>query len=336
MGFIDVLRKKNKLHISGVNEMKTTMIIYESHHGSAKKAAMILGTVIGNTKVYEVSEAPGTTKFNSIVAVFDLYGPDTAVRIVEYLKKVKEQIAEKPMAVIGVGLSQMVFPAVCEKIMEATGRKKLETFFTKGELRIYELTDVERKELEHFSEMAGIPLMDKGKFDIVSVIDIAKNLALKYRTPEKAMPKEYLKEKIEEFIKAHNTLALATGKDEWVRCTPLEYVYIDGMFYIISEGGLKFKGLWQNENVSVGICERYQEMGKLKGMQITGRAKFVELFSSEYKKVLAARNIAVEKVDQMPSTLYMIRICPVKYEILNSDFKNDGFDVKQILELNNK
>ena len=37
------------------------------------------------------------------------------------------------------------------------------------------------------------------------------------------MKKADLKEKIEGFIGAHNTCALATGCDGFVRCTPIEY-----------------------------------------------------------------------------------------------------------------
>jgi len=81
-----------------VDEMKTTMIIYESHHGSAKKAAMILGTIIGSIKVFPVDEAPATINFNNLVVVFGFYGYGTATATMAYLSKVKDQISEKPMA----------------------------------------------------------------------------------------------------------------------------------------------------------------------------------------------------------------------------------------------
>ena len=60
-----------------------------------------------------------------------------------------------------------------------------------------------------------------------------------------------LKERIEGFIDKHNTGALATASGDFVRCTPVEYNYVDGCFYIFSEGGLKFKGLKENKNVFV-------------------------------------------------------------------------------------
>ena len=55
-----------------------------------------------------------------------------------------------------------------------------------------------------------------------------------------------LEEKIEDFIKANNTGALATASGDFVRCTPIEYNYIGGAFYLLSEGGLKFKALKDN------------------------------------------------------------------------------------------
>ena len=51
-----------------------------------------------------------------------------------------------------------------------------------------------------------------------------------------------LKEKIESFIGANNTCALATASADMVRNTPIEYNFVKGCFYFFSEVGLKFKG----------------------------------------------------------------------------------------------
>ena len=53
-----------------------------------------------------------------------------------------------------------------------------------------------------------------------------------------------LKEKIDAFIGAHNTCALATASSDMVRNTPIEYNYVDRFFYFFSEGGVKFKCLY--------------------------------------------------------------------------------------------
>ena len=62
---------------------------------------------------------------------------------------------------------------------------------------------------------------------------------------------------IEGFIKGHNTCGFATGYGDYVRCTPIEYTYMDGCFWFVSEGGSKFIGLEKNRNVSLAIFEYY-------------------------------------------------------------------------------
>ncbi|KNZ40660.1 hypothetical protein AKG39_16450 [Acetobacterium bakii] len=161
--------------------------------------------------------------------------------------------------------------------------------------------------------------------------DIACELALKYRVPKKPMAKDFLREKIRAFILSHNTMVLATAKDDWVRCTPLEYIYLDGIIYVITEGGLKCKGLWQNENISAVIYDAYRTMANIKGLQITGKAECIEVMCDEYQQVFMKRHLPLKKIDELPISLYLIRVTPVKYEILNSDFKKDGFDVRQVL-----
>ena len=52
-----------------------------------------------------------------------------------------------------------------------------------------------------------------------------------------------LREKINAFLRAHNTGALATAGGDLVHCTPIEYNYVDSCLYLFSEGGLKFKCL---------------------------------------------------------------------------------------------
>jgi hypothetical protein len=282
--------------------MKTTIFICESLSGDPGRAASILSSIIGNTRIYTPGDAPAAPKCTGIVLVFGSGRSDSSAAVLEYLAKIRPEIAEKPVAVIGVGPTRSEFSAIVEKVREITGKQEFETFFSEGPLCVSALAD------------------------------IAEKFALIYRLPEKAMPGSILKEKIEEFVKSHNTLTLAAAKGDWVRCTPLEYIYLDGMFYIISEGGLKCKGLWQNENVSAAIYKEYTSMGDLKGLQITGKAAFVEPFGEEYTRVFSIKNIAPEKLLQLAVTLYLIRICPTKYEMLDSDFKNEGFDVKQSID----
>lgn len=147
----------------------------------------------------------------------------------------------------------------------------------------------------------------------------------------KKMEKSELMCVVEQFIKAHNTCALATGAGEFVRCTPIEYNYVDGVFYLFSEGGLKFRALRDNSNVCVAIYEPYDGFDKLKGMQVSGEADIVEPFTDEYNKLLAVKKIPLEMMKKLPQPMNLIKITPVVIDYLNADFKKDGFQSRQQL-----
>ena len=92
------------------------------------------------------------------------------------------------------------------------------------------------------------------------------------------MPEEALKQAVEKYIQENNTCALATGSGDYVRCTPIEYSYHDGKFWMFSEGGEKFIGLEKNANVSLAIFDKYDGFGNLESLQIMGRAEIITVF----------------------------------------------------------
>lgn len=112
-----------------------------------------------------------------------------------------------------------------------------------------------------------------------------------------------------------------------VHCTPIEYNYINGNFYLLSEGGLKFRGLYANKNVSLAIYEPYQGFGKLAGMQI------IEPFSDEYNKILEYKKIPKTAIEKMPHPMNLIKVTPMEIDFLNSKFKEEGCDSRQHLNL---
>ncbi len=143
------------------------------------------------------------------------------------------------------------------------------------------------------------------------------------------MEPEALKERIDSFITGHNTCALATASADMVRCTPIEYNYIDGIFYLFSEGGLKFKALKENKRVGMAIYEPYRGFGNLKSLQIKGKAEIIEPFSDEYMRLLEYKKIPVEAIKKMPHPMNLIKIIPDSFDYLDSDLKKDGLDIRQ-------
>ena len=145
------------------------------------------------------------------------------------------------------------------------------------------------------------------------------------------MPREELLPAAEKYINENNTCALATAADGFVRCTPIEYTYHDGAFWMFSEGGLKFAALDKNKNVCIAIFDKFGSFAGLKGMQVTGTADVVEPFSKEYDKAAEYRKIPLDALKKLPRPMNLIKIIPTEIEFLNSDFKKQGYDVRQKL-----
>lgn len=159
----------------------------------------------------------------------------------------------------------------------------------------------------------------------------------KYWTEKEAaangMEKEKLKEWIEAFIKERNTCALATASSDFVRCTPIEYNYLDGAFYLFSEGGLKFIGLKENKYVSLAIYDAYDGFGNLKGLQVQGKAEMIEPFLPEYIKLLDHKKIPIDNMKKLPKPMNLIKVIPESYDLLDSQLKQEGYDIRQHLDL---
>ena len=143
------------------------------------------------------------------------------------------------------------------------------------------------------------------------------------------MDRNMLLVEIEKYIMAHNTCALATGCHDFVRCTPIEYNYKDGRFWLFSEGGLKFKALACNKNVCLAIFDSYSGFRQLGGMQISGTAELVEPWSVEYMDLLEYKKISAENLKKLPFTMYLIKVKPSRIDFLWSEFEKMGFASRQ-------
>ena len=142
-----------------------------------------------------------------------------------------------------------------------------------------------------------------------------------------------LRAMVEEYVEANNTCALATGTGDYVRCTPIEYSWHDGCFWMFSEGGKKFIGLATNPHVCLAIYDRYEGFGKLHGMQVMGRAEVVEPFSEAYNDHAAWKKISMEFLRKLPTPMHLIRVRPSRIDCLFSDFKELGCAPRQTLVL---
>lgn len=150
------------------------------------------------------------------------------------------------------------------------------------------------------------------------------------------MGSDELRKRVFEYLNENSVCALASGSGDCVRCTPLEYSFHDGDFWIFTEGGHKFLSLEKNVCVSLAVYDNNPSFTELRSVQVTGKTEIVEPFSeryvshAEYKKISLP---ALKKLSEEGHPMYLLCIHPSLMEVLFSSFRKDGYDPRQTLSL---
>lgn len=314
--------------------MKKNLFIYESHYGTTKRTAEIFALLAANSKVCDVNNI--TVNLNLYDKVFfavGFHGIDTASSTKELIIKNKDILLEKKIGFIGVGLSEYGSENYLKVVEDTLGRKVDYNVFIHGQVRVNNLTDVDKETLKVFLNNQNLKLIDLGLFKEEEVCDKASKLIQEINKTEKTMTDEKLQEEIDNFINSKNTCTLCTGDNDFVRGTPIEFIYNDRNFYFITEGGLKYRGIIKNKKVAITLYNEYSGFEKLKGLQMQGDVELIPLYSQEYMKVMKLKNLKEEYLNNIPINMNVLKVKINRYEFLNSDFKKEGFDVKQVLVL---
>lgn len=143
------------------------------------------------------------------------------------------------------------------------------------------------------------------------------------------MDQEQAKAAADKFIRNHNTCGFATATGDYVRCTPIEYTWMDGCFYFVSEGGNKFIGLEKNPNVSLAIFEYYGDKNDSHGLQCMGTAELYPPRCELFKKLLAFKGIPYDVMKAAKVDVCLVKVTPKVIEMYDTDFVKQGYDIRQ-------
>ena len=143
-----------------------------------------------------------------------------------------------------------------------------------------------------------------------------------------SISEQEFEESVIEYLNQHNVVHLATGRDNEVRSTPLEYFNNGLTVYISSEGGGKFANLKVNPNVSYSISDPYEpekDFFGAVGLQVWGiAATFKKNDSPEkYEEIRKHRRhkdaLKKQGIEQLARerNFNIITIAPVKIRYLN-------------------
>jgi flavodoxin len=311
--------------------MQRTLIVYESKYRTTEQIVKIFAKILGPAQYIK------SDKFNKeyndrdlVVIASPIYNEQLHQNIINFVSEQKDWLRDRKVALLSVALSKKSGLNALTPLKNLLEDCVIWSGTTKGRLAIDKLTEDDKKRLKRFYEKVGKPFQNR---DELSLNDVVKKACCIKELRDKCievLPDEILLTEIEKFIKSHNTCALATGYGDKIRCTPIEYLYLTGIFYIISEGGEKFANITLNENVSLSIFDPYSGMDNLGGMQISGKAFVIEEGSEEYEKIFEYKGISIKKMNELRFSLNLIKIIPKKVEFISSNFKSKGYPTKQI------
>ncbi len=279
--------------------MVKTLLLYDGKKSSSERIAHRLSYLIGNAKVTEMSEAPSDiTAYGGFCFVFNFYGAVTAGKVTGFLRTHQEQLFGKRVALVGIGFSDLGFMNYVVNTEKSTGLTGIEGYFLNREEQAFR---------------------------------VGTEIGRMMQAPVTCLDETELSARIDSFVAAHNTLAMATSTEGYVRCTPMNYLYLDGVFYLITEGGNKFRGILESGRCSAAIFNPSSDNEPNCGVQIHAEAKILPADSSEYMAIMNMKGYTEEQLNALPVSLFLIKLIPLRYDYYNASLEQDGFDAHQIL-----
>jgi len=277
--------------------MRTTLIVHAADDRAAARAASILGLVLGPAIVAPTDQAEVTHAEFLVLVASAGWEPEVAGWSIGH----RGVLGDVPAGVLWLDAEdrdhlehEIGARAVHQALIAPASADRLETVLRE--------------------ELVDAALAMKARRDA----DVPAQL-----------PSSALRERIEAFLAAHNTCALAVASSHGVRVVPIEYRYHAGSLYLLSEGGEKFAHLLLAPEVSVCIFEPYRGWANLAGLQLQGRARLLDDDSVELERLLEWEGITPLQRTQLPVALHGIRIDLRSADFLSSAFRAQGLEVRQ-------
>lgn len=274
--------------------MARTLIVYDDGSQLLEKAADVAGCFASLVKCVPASQAERLDAYRNLVLVCNAAGASQTLLAVA--AQAKEHRTGLLMVGSGAGCREDIEAALGRPLICSAG---LETGW-----------------LEADGYCDGLLCALHG---VLSAVD----------GPVKTLPREELKARIDAFVLRHDACALACASDGFVRNTALDFRYMDGNFYIVSEGGQKFHAILRDPKVSLLIYDSPKQGGNVTSVQVAGRAYRVPMWSDEYVQILEKTWGNVQTRRNSLVRLNVLKIIPDRMEYFSYTLKPLDVDLKQ-------
>lgn len=310
--------------------MVGTLVIYESIHGFTTRIANSLALILGPARCCRTAEFQGDhDAYDTVVICAPVYSDIIDGPIRTFVADNADWLITKKVVLVCTCLVESRANEYLLPLSSVLGKSVVLQAALGGELILHQLSNSDRDTFHQFCGISGVGFRDYNLYKKHQFINLVRDIHRIQGQGRKVMEKSLLTQYIDAFLKSHNTCTLATGYDENIRATPMEYTYLNRHIYFLSEGGEKFSNLLINPHVSVCVYDSYKNREELAGMQITGIAQCVQLDCEEYYSVVKHQEIIYEKIAALPFTMHLIKINIDKIEFLSAEFKKLGYDIKQ-------
>jgi nitroimidazol reductase NimA-like FMN-containing flavoprotein (pyridoxamine 5'-phosphate oxidase superfamily) len=123
----------------------------------------------------------------------------------------------------------------------------------------------------------------------------------KMKIKRKHPTKQELEKEIIDYLEKKHPCSLATcGKDGKPRISVVDYINDGIVIYILSEGGEKFKNIFENNQVAIGIGTSARTSLSVRGVNIWGTA---EIFNDESKEFTHALELFKPIIQSMEKSM---------------------------------
>ncbi len=310
--------------------MQRTCVIYESKYGSTAGIAGAIALVLGPARTCRPEEFSSDMRsFDLFVIGTPIYNGNVAPAIRRFVETNASWLQKKPVAFFCTCINLHKGHEYLKELREMVGGDAPAVAFG-GRMEVGRLDRDDLTALTLYAKKTDFVLEDRDLTDMGAVTAFA--LALRERMAcGGQMAEAAIKTAVEDYLKANHICVLATGHDDRVRATTVDYLFENGKIYIYSEGGEKFAHLLRSPAVALAVYTEYTTMEDIAGLQVEGRAEILRPGAAGHAEALALRNIDPDRLRAANVDLNVIRITPEKAEFLNAAFKRQGHAMKQTL-----
>jgi len=289
--------------------MNKTLILTNK---SNEKSSLVIGSIISHSKIMTYLDGVDYSKYDNLIMLLDL-----------------DQVMGEEIDTID---GQKTFLEITNNLkINFIGKNiKIGVLFEAN--KIYRLSDCINILKNNVVAKGNYVFINKDVENdaISSALDIKEEFESREKESGK-VPIDKLRTKIDEFIKSHKTLNMATASSDIPRVTTIEYIYRGDCLYIITEGGVKFSNLLINARASVAIHDEFKSMANVRGLTMNTKSSLVDLYSDEYYSIMEMRGLDRAKLDALDIDLYIIKLEILEYTYVDFSLRRDGYMARQYM-----